>query len=387
MKLYFIAGEQSGDFIGSKIISSLKAKALADSKEIEVMGVGGDLMIQEGMDSLFSIDKINLMGFIEIIPHIFSIKKLIDETVADIAYKKPDILITIDSPGFTKRVAKEVKKHLPQIKLIHVVAPSVWAYREGRAKTYAEIYDHLLTLLPFEPPYFEKYGLATTCIGHPILEQNFYVYSNGLKEEMKLPIANKIISVTPGSRKNEIRKHMPIIKKVLDRIAETKDITAIFIQSNESNIKLLSGFLTGARFSYRFSTERLKSFAVSDVALAKSGTNTLEIAASRTAQIVGYKLNPISYFIIKLMIKIKFACLINIMAGREVIPEFIQNEYNEDNLVIALSDLLSDNKKAEVQVNESIRILQKMGLYDATKPSEIAANKIFEIYDSLARDK
>lgn len=394
MKLYFIAGENSGDYIGSKIIESLKNIAnntrqldieatTSSAQNIEIMGIGGKLMSEQGLESLFPIEQINLMGFVEIIPHIFKIKKLIEDTVTDIAYRKPDILITIDSPGFTKRVAREVKKHAPDVKLIHIVAPSVWAYKPGRAKKYAEIYDHLFTLLPFEPQYFEKHGLESTHIGHPVLEQKFITYSNELKKEMNIPADYSVIAVTPGSRKGEINRHMPIIRNALDRLASTNKIMVIFIQSDDTKIRLISKHLYNTKFHYMFSTDRLKSFAVANVALAKSGTNTLEIAASGTPQIIGYKLNNLSFIIIKMMIKIRFACLINIIANKEIIPEYIQSDFTENNILFGITNLLGDSKKSIHQIAESKKVLSKMGYGLEQKPSVTAAEKIFEIYANL----
>lgn len=379
MKLYFIAGEQSGDYIGSCIIRSIKQNANLNQLNLEILGIGGNEMQAEGVKSLFNISEISLMGFVEILPKIFKIRRLINDSIDDIAIHKPDILITIDSPGFTFRVAKAIRKLLPEIKLIHVVAPSVWVYKQGRAKKYAKIYDHLLTLLPFEPQYFEKYGLACTHIGHPVLEQNFFVYSKGLREEMGIKTDAKIISVTPGSRLGEIKRHMPIIRKTLDKISEVHEIDVIFIQNNEDYIGLISKYLSGAGFSYRFSTNRLKGYAVCDVALSKSGTNNLEIAASRTAQVIGYKMNTLTYILIKMMIKIKYACLINIIAKKEIIPEYIQGDFTDENLVNAISDLLNDRKKAEYQISESLKILNDMGITLNPKPSWIAANQIIKI--------
>jgi len=375
MKLYFIAGENSGDFIGAKVIKAIKTMKDTD-QGLSIGGIGGYFMEQEGISSLFSIDEINMMGFLEIIPHIFRIKKLIDMTALDIIAKNPDILITIDSPGFTYRVAQKVRKIAPHIKLCHIVAPSVWAYKPSRAKKYAKLYDHLLTLLPFEPPYFTKHGLKSTYIGHPVLEQDFVSPSANLRKFLNIPNGDKVISITPGSRKGEILRHMKIIKEALNRLSTTNKITAIFVQSDERHIHLLSSLLSDAKFNYIFSTERLQCFAASDCALAKSGTNTLEIAASGVPMIVGYKLNPISFMMIKAMIKIKFACLINIIAGKEIIPEYLQSEFTESNISLALSDLLLDPKRGKAQVKAAQDILQKIGFGAKIKPSEKAAKII-----------
>jgi len=379
MKLYLIAGENSGDFIGSHLMKSLKDLNAKNNSKIEFGGVGGFNMQQEGIDSLFPIEHINLMGFFEVLPHLLRINKLINQTVDDVISQNPDMLITIDSPGFTYRVAERVREVSPHIKLLHIVAPSVWAYKPGRAKKYAKIYDHLLTLLPFEPKYFIAEGLNSSCIGHPVLEQAFFQGSSGLRVEMNIRENAKIIAVTPGSRKGEIRRHMPIIRKIFDQLSTTHNIEVIFVQPNEFNIQEILKFLGSAKFNYSFSTDRLKAFAVSDCALAKSGTNTLEITASGTPQIVGYKLSPITFFLLKMMIKIRFASLVNIIPDREIIPEYIQSEFNPENIVSAISGLLNDKKGARSQVAEAKRVLHNIGLDADQKPSLKAAQIIFDM--------
>ena len=378
MKLYLIAGEISGDCIGASLIKSLQ-NIDETARNIEFYGVGGPKMQDSGINSLFSIDQINLTGFLEVLPHLLKISKLIERTVEDILSKNVDMVITIDSPGFTYRVAERIRAIAPHIKLVHIVAPSVWAYKPGRAKKYARIYDHLLTLLPFEPEYFVVEGLKSTCIGHPVLDQAFFKGSARLRAEMKLGDNSKIIAVTPGSRKGEIRRHMPIIRMVFDKLSSTHNIEVIFVQPNEHNIQEIQKFLGGVKFNYSFSTNRLKSFAVSDCALAKSGTNTLEITASGTPQIVGYKLNSLTFFLLKIMIKIRFASLINIIPNREIIPEYIQSEFNVENLVLALSDLLRDEGRAKSQVAEATKILEKIGLNSEKKPTIRAANIILDM--------
>ena len=376
MQIYIIAGENSGDFIGGLLMKALRLECKEHFGEVEFHGVGGQQMELVGLESLFPLNQINLMGFVEVIPHIFRIKKLIDQTVEDILVRSPQIVITIDSPGFTFRVAEKIREVAPNTKLVHIVAPSVWAYKSGRAKKYAKIYDHMLTLLPFEPEFFTEKGMSSMCIGHPALEQAFYEGSLGLRGEMNIDDETKVVAVTPGSRKGEISRHMPIIRKVFDELSATHKIKIIFVQADESNIRLISKFLNAAKFNYSFSTDRLKAFAVSDCAFAKSGTNTLEIAASGTPMIVGYKLNPITFVLLKMFIKVKYASLINIIPDREIIPEYIQSDFNVENIVLALSDLLSDPKRAKSQVAEAQKILKSIGLSSKKKPSMVAAKTI-----------
>lgn len=378
MKLYIIAGEISGDFIGGLLIKAVK-ELVNGQTSATFCGVGGKNMSNEGVKSIFQMSFINMMGFFEVLPHIFHLKKLIDKTVKDVIAQNPDVLITIDSPGFTYRVASKIREIAPHIKLVHIVAPSVWAYKPGRAKKYAKIYDHLLTLLPFEPAYFTAYGLQATCIGHPILEEAFYISSKGLKQEMHISENVKVIAVTPGSRLGEISRHMPIIRQVFDELSSTHTIKVIFVQTDESNVQTILKYLGGAKFEFGFSTDRLKTFAISDCALAKSGTNTIEIAASGTPMVVGYKLNPITFFFLKLMVKIKYASLINIIANREIIPEYIQSDFTAENVTQAISDLLSDYKGAKSQIAESQRVLESIGFNSDQKPSNIAAKIIVDM--------
>lgn len=371
-KIYLIAGESSGDFIGSQLMQSLKSIITS-----EFTGIGGPLMSQQGLKSLFPISEISLMGFFEVIPHIFRIKKLINQTIADIIEKSPDLLITIDSPGFTYRVAKQVRQIKPNLKIIHIVAPSVWAYKPGRALKYAKVYDHLLALLPFEPPYFEKVGLNCHYIGHPVLEQKFYHDKVALKSEFTIPDNAKIICVTPGSRKGEILRHMPIFCEALNIVStEFKNLYVIFVLANADHQHLIEEFLKEAKFHFIFSTDRLKSFAVGDTALAKSGTNTLEIAASETSMIVAYKINTLSFLLISLLIKVRWISLINIVANKEIIPEFIQSNCNPQSIAMGLIDLLTKPQKAQKQLEESHMALNQLGFKNNTAPSDVAARLI-----------
>lgn len=377
-KIYFIAGESSGDFIGQQLIQKL-------GKDIIFVGVGGSLMQASGMQkTLFPISEINMMGFVEILPHIFKIKKLIKDTINDIINHQPNILITIDSPGFTYRVAEKIRLLLPNLKIIHIVAPSVWAYKPSRALKYAKVYDCLFALLPFEPPYFHKVGLDCRYIGHPILEQNFNQDKSLLKKQLQ--ITGTLLCVTLGSRRGEILKHLPIFYQAIEIVAKKHpDLEVIFVLSDPQHEHLIKQFLLNsgllnisskASFNYSCSTDRLKIFAASDIALAKSGTNTLEIAACRTPMIVAYKINLLSYWFVKALAKINFVSLINIIANRQILPEFIQLNCTAENLSTELIKLLANRQNSQQQVSESSEILSILGLHSQNCPSLIAAKII-----------
>jgi lipid-A-disaccharide synthase len=374
-KIYIIAGEDSGDFIGGAIVKHLKD--IYPSK-LDFVGIGGSFMGDQGIKSLFPIYEINLIGFFEIVPHIFRLCKLIARTVDDIIKQAPDLLITIDSPGFTYRVAKKIRRRNPNIKILHIVAPSVWAYKPSRAMKYAKIYDHLFTLLPFEPSYFQKLGLNTSYIGHPVLEQRFYSDDKEqIRQELRISENATIITVTPGSRRSEIIMHMTIFCESLNIVAQKcGNLEVIFVLANSNYKDLIKSFLTNAKFNFSFSYDRLKSYGVADIALAKSGTNTVEIAASKTPMIVAYKLNIISYLLVKLFIKIKYISLINIITNKAIIPEYIQSNCNINNISSAIINLLWDPEKSQNQLDECQKALNELGFQSEQSPSFIAAQII-----------
>ncbi|MGC0371709.1 MAG: hypothetical protein DGJ47_000408 [Rickettsiaceae bacterium] len=375
MSIYIISGENSGDLIGAKLIESLNTLG----GEMVVNGIGGPLMTKQGLKSLFPISEINIMGFFEIIPHLFRINQLINNTVDDIIKKGSKILVTIDCPGFTYRVAQRVKKRNPDIKLVHIVAPSVWAWRPGRAKKYAKLYDHLLTLFPFENKYFTKVGLDTTCIGHPIFQQKFHKKSIAIRKIFTNDSDTRVITITPGSRIGEIQKHMPIIVDAINQLSLKHRIKVLFVQPNNTLKKCITTFLQDVRFNFTYTTDRLKAFAASDCAIAKSGTNTFEIIASGTPMAVGYKVNWLSFYLIKMMIRIKYACLINIIPNKPIIPEFLQDDFNKKNLLNIIEKMLSDQNYVNKQLESSHKVLSSIGFNNTQKPSDIAAKTILKL--------
>lgn len=370
--VYIIAGERSGDMIGSSMMLEMKKI----NSKVKFFGVGGPAMESAGLTSLFQMSRISLMGIFEILPHIFELKRLIRQTIDDIKAKKPDVVVTIDSPGFCYRIAKILRKEWPDVRLIHVVAPSVWVYKPSRAKKFAEVYDHLLTLLPFEPQYFEKEGLKSTYIGHPVFEQNF---TSGKKSRSNSSSSNDetVILVTPGSRNGEVKRHMVVFVEALNRLAKIRRFNASFLVPADIASQL-DIYLKEANFKYTIvdSKDKLKAYGAADLALAKSGTNTLEIAASGTPMIVAYKMNFLTGMIIKLTAKVKYASLINIVGAREILPEFLQSECNATSLSSALRDMIDNPEIREKQVRDATEVLKSMGLGAETKPSVIAANVI-----------
>lgn len=372
-KIFVIAGEASGDIIGSKLMDSLKN----EMPHIEFKGIGGTQMAVKGLKSIVPISALSLMGFVEIIPHIFKLKKYISHTVKKIQEYEPDLVITIDSPGFNFRVVKALRKANLNTKFVHIVAPSVWAYKPERAIEVAKLYDMLLTLLPFEPPLFTKHGIKAEFIGHPIFKQNFNRSIAKFKNKHSIPPKAEVICVTPGSRKGEIERHMKVFAKTISLLKTKYEIFAVFVLNNEKDRELVESFLDQS-FEYEcvLKEEKLDAFAAADVALAKSGTNVLEILACETPAVVAYKVNPITYCYIKLKALIKYVTIVNIMANKEIVPEFIQNDCKPVTLANALAKYIENDRLAAIEVNDAHKIMHNIGFESSMKPSKRAAQII-----------
>ncbi|MDR0744433.1 MAG: lipid-A-disaccharide synthase, partial [Holosporales bacterium] len=311
-KIYIIAGESSGDFLGAEILKKLK------KMNCTISIIGGELMEMQCGASLFDISEISVGGITEIIPHIYRIKQLINKAIQDILSKDIDVLLTIDSPDFNFRIAKAVKKHNKKIRLIHLVAPTVWAWREKRAKKIASIYHQLLTLFDFEPAYFEKYGLKTTFVGHPFAQ---CFHKTSCKKE-------ELILLLPGSRSQEIKTLLPIFLKAIQNRAEQIIIPTLPSQQN------LVRSIIGERKILIVSSEEQKNelFRVAKFAIVASGTATLQLALSHCPMIVCYKLSNITYLILKKLVHLKHISLVNILLNRNAVPELIQNDCTPSNI-------------------------------------------------------
>ncbi len=379
-KIYIIAGEPSGDFLGAGLIHSLKVL----SPEISLRGIGGPLMEKAGLGkSFFPIEDLAVMGFFEILPHIFNLKKRINETIDDIVKMQPDILVTIDSPGFTFRVSKAIRKRLGnRIKLVHYVAPSVWAWKPGRAKKIARFLDHLLTILPFEPPYFEKEGLPTTFVGHSLADLIFnYTPDPLFRQKYNIPKNAPLLTILPGSRQGELKRHLPIFKETAERLQSELPSIWIAIQTFpafEPEIK--KNFTLPNTVILTSSEDKLSLFSESTVALAASGTVTLELAGTNTPMVVAYKISPLTYHIVRHLVSLNYVSLVNILLGRGSIPECLQDRCTPSILQEELIKFLgtkSLREKMKKDLAEAFKLIQPP--LSGKTCSDIAAETILKI--------
>ena len=268
--LYFIAGEASGDFLGGQLIRALRQQC----PNLVMKGIGGDAMIQQGLTSLFPMQELSLMGITEILPHLPRLYHRFHQTVSDIICQRPDVLVTIDSPGFCHRVAKAAKKKLPHLKIVHYVAPSVWAWRPSRAKKLAQWVDHLVVLFPFEPPYFTVHGLATTFVGHPLLDQQIS-FDLSFRERYNIVHNALVLVLLPGSRQGEIKRLLPTFCQTAQNLAQHYPSLHVVAPTLPTLSTQIDQALAATSLPYTIVTspiDKYSAFYTSDVALAASGT-------------------------------------------------------------------------------------------------------------------
>ena len=356
-KIFVLTGEPSGDKLASKVISKLKSTKL----DIEYLSVGGENLKVLGIESLYDLKEVTYLGFTRVLFNIFKIKKKIDETVNKIIEFNPDILFSVDSPDFTLRVAEKVKEKNPDIKTIHYVAPQVWIWRSGRVKKIKKFIDHILLLFNFEKKFFDKENVKSTFVGHPLLEE---------KEKGKVDLSNitldskKIISIFPGSRLSEINVLMPILIEFI-KLMNMKYNNYLFVfhsineNKNMINDKLKYSNLNNAEV---VSNEKIKSEILSKsvFAVSKSGTVSLEICNAEVPSIIIYKMNFFNFLIIKLLVKVKFANIINIINEKEVIPELLQSRCNSEEIFNMVNSFLENPQLIKNQIENYQKTLKEI---------------------------
>ena len=356
--IYIIAGEVSGDIIGAKLIREIKR---LQKNKFSFAGVGGEQMTNEGVQSLFPISEMAVMGIFELVPHVPNLIRRINETVQDIIVKKPVAVISIDSKAFTMRVAKLIQKKQKEndkeIKLIHMVAPTVWAWRPGRAKNISKFLDHLLTLFPFEPPFFTRHGLPTTFIGHPLAEQHVGC-SSVYRNTHDVDEATKIISLLPGSRPGEIKRLLPTFKKTMDLLLKKYPNIHITMPTVVSVEEMLRRETLGWRTPVSIITDpemKLNALAASSVALAASGTVTLELALAKVPSVIAYKVNPLSAIIGYFLVNQDAVVLPNKLMGKEIFPLYLQWKCTPCNLYKAVFQKIENPTDQLIEVSDAIR--------------------------------
>jgi len=354
-KIFVLTGEPSGDKLASTLISRLKL----ENSEIEYLSVGGTHLKNLGIKSIYDLKEITYLGFTSVLLNIFRIKSKINKTVEEIVKFNPDILLSVDSPDFTLRVAEKVKKINSNIKTIHYVAPQVWVWRKNRVKKIKKFIDHILLLFEFEKKYFDEENINNTFVGHPLIERN---QNNKTIIDNILPKNKKIISIFPGSRNSETNVLLPILLDFIKLMNKKHNEYFFYIHATEENKSLILEHVKKYNFDNIdiVSEENIKSEILSKsiFAVSKSGTVSLQICNFNVPSIIIYKLSFINFMIFKMLVNVKFANIINIINNREVIPELLQKECNADEIYRSVIYFLKNPELMKKQVSECSKTLE-----------------------------
>ena len=377
LHIYIVAGEPSGDYLGGELINYLK-KLYPLAK---FSGVGGTKMSSHRFESLFNMSDISVMGIIPVFLRIFSLIKRINLVKNDIIRKNPDIVILIDSPDFNHRIARSVKKLSPNIPIICYVAPSAWAWRQGRAKKMAKYFDHLFALFPFEEDFFKKFGLKTTYVGHPVIERIKKVDSNSTFKSRYNLKGERILILLPGSRSSEIKRHVKYFKDVIYNIKKDHPEFDLVVAINSDKLSLIRENLDELLIIEN-EEEKLLLFKEADFACATSGTVTLELGLSNTPMVVIYKMDIVSWLIISNLVKVNYVSLINLILGKESSKELLQKNCTSEKITKELNEMIENKKYQKEQIMDLQEFQTLMNFKDNNN-----FNKVGEVIEKILIEK
>ena len=342
MNLFLIAGEPSGDRLGAALMAGLRAVAPG----VAFSGVGGPLMAAQGLTSRFPMEELTVMGIAEVLPKYAALKRRIAECAAAVLDLRPAALITIDSPDFCLRVARRVKAAQPGLRTIHYVAPSVWAWRPGRAVKMARVIDHVLALLPFEPALMRAAGMTCDFVGHPVVAEPLA----SPQEKAAFDGQGPLILTLPGSRRGEVSRLAPVIGQVLARVRAVHPQARVVLPT----LRGVAGLVREVSADWPITPQIIEeagqkrgAFAAADVALAASGTVSLELAANRCPMVIAYDMHPVTLWLMRRAALIDTVTLVNLVSDTRVVPEFIGARCRSDLIAPALLDLLADGSSQD----------------------------------------
>jgi len=366
-KIFIIAGEVSGDALGARIMRHIS--------DVKFFGIGGAEMTACGLKSIFPMSDLSVMGVIEVLGHLRTLLRRINQTVDAIIQYNPDIVLTIDSPGFARSVIKKLRRKtigktmiLRGLRFHHVVAPQVWAWRPRRAKKYARIFDKLYAFFDFEVPYFTKYGLDTLAVGHPIAEGLL-----GVKNKTKPD--SRIITMVPGSRAGEVRRLLPVFREFVESVPNASEYkfaipvvetTAEYVKSIVAKWPIKPEIVP--------STKRYDLYRRTYVAVVASGTVSAELAMLHMPTIVVYKMNRITTWIGHLLIRVKWVSLVNILLNRTVYPEFLGEKATASNIARAFNAMTKPD--ARKKIISELGVADNMWVRPDGVASEIIAKQV-----------
>lgn len=359
MRLYLVAGEPSGDRLGAALMAGLRHLA----PEVRFAGVGGPLMQAEGMDSLFPMQDLSVMGIAEVLPKYPHLRRRLSQTVADVVAARPEALITIDSPDFCLRVAAGVRASLPRMRTIHYVAPSVWAWRPGRAAKMARVIDHVLALLPFEPPYMTAAGMTCDFVGHPVVSEPL------ASEEETAALRDllgegPVVLALPGSRQGEVTRLAPVLGATLGALARHHPDLRVVLPTVPGVAALVAEVTAGwpvAPMVVQDEGTKRAAFALADAAVAASGTVSLELAANGVPMVIAYDMHWLTLWLMRRMARIDTVTLVNLVSDTRAVPEFIGEACRADRIAPAVQRLLHEGPARQDQLAAMDRTMERLG--------------------------
>jgi lipid-A-disaccharide synthase len=379
--VYLLAGEASGDLLGARLMAALKRHR----PELQFAGVGGERMAEQGLTSLFPMHDLALMGFLEVVPKLRLLRRRMREAEADILARRPALLVTIDAPGFTLRVAAKVRP--AGLRVLHYVAPQFWAWRPGRVEKFRQHVDEVLALLPFEPAFFEAHGMQVRFVGHPVLEsgadagdaQRFRA-THGLRPEERVVVA------MPGSRRGEVKRHLGVFGAALGLLAaEFPGLRPVVPLAGAVAETVRAGTADWPARPILVSApaDKHDAYAAAEVGLIKSGSSSLEVALAGVPHVVGYRLNPITARIAEHWLKVPFVSIVNLLAERAVAPELLARNCTPAALAAALGTLLREPAAREAQRAGFAEVMHRLRPPEGV-PSEAAAAAVLALLDPPA---
>ncbi|MEN8236605.1 MAG: lipid-A-disaccharide synthase [Pseudomonadota bacterium] len=375
--IFVLAGEASGDALGGPLLQALLQKT---GGHVRFSGVGGELMQQAGLESLYPMSDLSVMGFFEVFKHLPRLLSRLRQTRKYILKEQPDVVVTIDLPDFSFRLAKQLRGS--GIPYIHYPPPTVWAWRPKRAKKIAPVLDHLLAILPFEPPYFEKEGLPTTFVGHYVVEAGIdTIDRQKFRDDHEIAKETLLLCLLPGSRQREIDTLLPIFKQAVAKLRLRYPDLKIVIPTTTALKEQVSQAVdswSAPSFVVTGAHEKYAAMRASNVALAASGTVNLELAMARTPFVIAYQVNRLTGWLARKILNVRYVAMVNIMHDRLVVPELLQEKCEPNTMVQELDKLLSSARARQQQIEAFEDVCKQLQVKDV-KPSEKAAEVVLRL--------
>jgi len=382
--IYLLAGEASGDVLGARLIAALRRLR----PDAEFAGVGGPRMEEQGFQSLHPLADLAVMGLVEVVPRLRTINRRFRQTIADLDRLRPDVLVTIDSPSYNRHVLKKATaRGIPRV---HYVAPQVWAWREDRVRRYPGLWDKLLCLLPFEPAWFAARGIESAFVGHPVLESGAGLGDAGrFRQRHGLGERQPVLVLMPGSRRSEAPKLLPVFGRTLAILArQAPDLRPVLPVSPvvAEVVRRAAASWAAPPIIVTELEDKHDAYAAAGVALTKSGTSTLELALAGVPMAVTYRVNPVSAAMARRMIRVPYVAMVNLLAGRKVVPELLQEDCTPEKLAATVLELLSDGAAAASQREAFLGVLESLRP-PAGLPSDAAAREVLHVLDQAGGDR